>query len=195
VRRFTQINQEYDSTMEKKDSIALIGFMATGKTTIGKALAMRLGNQYKFVETDKIVTKLAGKSIPEIFAEDGEEVFRNYEIEACQQVSKRRKVIISCGGGIVLNQINIKNLKQNCYIVLLNAPIEEIYNRIIKDGKDSRPVIDTSEPLEEIEKVLAYRQPLYYSAAEIVINTTGKSVSEIVTLILVKVKELKKDLY
>jgi shikimate kinase len=175
-----------------KDSIALIGFMATGKTTIGKALAKQLGNKFEFLETDEIILKLAGKSIPEIFSEDGEATFRDFEIEACRQVSKRNKVIISCGGGIVLNQINLDNLKRNCFIVLLEASIEEIYKRIIKKGKESRPLINTSEPMKEIKKILAYRQPLYKLAADIVIDTTERSVNEIVSLILTKIKDLKK---
>jgi shikimate kinase len=176
-----------------KDSIALIGFMATGKTTVGKALAKHLGNEFEFLETDELVIKLAGKPIPEIFSEDGEVLFRRYEIEACRSVSKQSKIVISCGGGIVLNQINIENLKRNCHIVLLEASIEEIYKRIVKDGKGSRPVINTGKPMEDIKKVLAYRQPLYNSAAEIVIDTTGKSVNEIVSLILIKMKEINKN--
>jgi shikimate kinase len=91
----------------KKDSIALIGFMATGKSVVGKALAKQLGNEFKFVETDDIVIKLAGKSIPEIFSEDGEAVFRRFEFEACKKVSNLNKIVISCGGGIVLNNVNI----------------------------------------------------------------------------------------
>ena len=174
-----------------KDSIALIGFMATGKTTVGKALKRHLGNEYEFLETDDLVIKIAGKPIPKIFTEEGEVLFRRYEIEACRQVSKQSRVVISCGGGIVLNQVNIDNLKRNCYIVLLKASIEEIYQRIIKDGKEKRPVINTGKPMEDIKKILAYRQPLYDSAAEIVIDTTGKSINEIVSLILTKIN-LKK---
>ncbi|MFW9950022.1 MAG: shikimate kinase [Candidatus Thorarchaeota archaeon] len=180
----------------KKDSIALIGFMATGKTVIGKALVRQLGNEFKFLETDEIVIKLAGKSIPKIFSEDGEAVFRHYEIEACRKVSKLSKVVISCGGGVVLNLINIENLKKNCYLVLLNASIEEICKRIKKDGIHTRPMINTTEPFEEIRKILAFRQPLYDStAADIVIDTTGKSENEIVSLILAKIKGFKKGLY
>ncbi|TFF86204.1 MAG: shikimate kinase, partial [Promethearchaeota archaeon] len=108
----------------KKDSFALIGFMGTGKSVIGKALAKKLGNDYIFLDTDEIVVKLAGKSIPKIFSEDGEAIFRHYEIEACRKVAKQSKLVVSCGGGIVLNQINIENLRKNCYIVLLVASPE-----------------------------------------------------------------------
>ena len=82
-----------------KDSIALIGFMATGKTTIGKALVEYLGNDYRFIETDQLIIQKVGKPIPRIFSEDGEDKFREYEISVCEKVSKLHQVIISCGGG------------------------------------------------------------------------------------------------
>jgi shikimate kinase len=174
----------------KKDSIALIGFMATGKSVVGKALTKRLGKDFEFLETDDIIIKLAGKSIPEIFSENGEAVFRHYEIEACKKISKKSKVVVSCGGGVVLNQINIDNLRKNCYIVLLNASIQEIYKRILKDGIKNRPLIDTTSPLDEIKKILEYRQSLYDSAADFRIETTGKSIKRTVENIKDKLKLL-----
>ncbi|MFX0076785.1 MAG: shikimate kinase [Candidatus Hermodarchaeota archaeon] len=169
-----------------KDSIALIGFMATGKSTIGKALKNRLGESYLFVETDLIVIEIAGKSIPKIFAEDGESKFREYEIEACKTVAQLSKVIISCGGGVVLNQENVKVLRQFCYLVLLTATPDVIYNRAMSEGKYNRPVIDKKDPFNEIEKVLQSREPYYTSAAEIVIDTSEKPIEAIVDEILQK---------
>lgn len=171
-----------------KDSIALIGFMATGKSTIGKALKNRLGKDYKFIETDQIIIEIAGKSIPKIFEEDGELKFRDYEIEACKRAAQFSKSIISCGGGVVLNQANIVILKQSCYIVLLKATPEAIYKRAMSEGKESRPIIDKKDPFTEIEKVLRYREPFYSSSAEIVIDTTDKSIELIVEDILKKTK-------
>lgn len=171
-----------------KDSIALIGFMATGKTSIGQALADNLGNEYMFIETDQIIIEDAGKSIPEIFSEDGEIRFREYEIEACKKASQLHKVVISCGGGIVLNKINIDYLKQNSHIILLQATAEEIYKRAMKDGQDTRPVIDKEDPKAEIEKVLIFRKPFYETAAEIIIETTGKDLEVIVDEIIQKTK-------
>jgi len=171
----------------KKDSIALIGFMGTGKTTIGKALADYLGPNHKFIETDQIIVEMADKSIPKIFSEDGEQKFRYYEKEACKIVSKLRKTVISCGGGVVLNQSNIKNLKKNCHIVLLKASLEEIYRRVMTDGKESRPIIDKEDPKKEIKKILKLRQNYYQAAAEITINTTGKETDEII-------KEIVKEI-
>ena len=169
-----------------KDSIALIGFMATGKTIIGKALVDYLGNDYKFIETDEIIIQETSKSIPRIFEEEGEDKFREYEILACTKASKLNKVVISCGGGVVLNKINIDNLKKKCFMVLLKATPEEIFKRAMKDGKETRPVINKEDPIKEIEKILNFRNPYYNTAAEITIETTGKKRNEIVREILIK---------
>ena len=169
-----------------KPSIALIGFMATGKTSVGEALAKKLN--YKFIETDKVIEEEAGKSIPKIFAEDGEVLFREYEIAACKKVSQYNSYVISCGGGAVLNKINIDYLRKKCHIVLLTASIEEIYSRIMKDGKETRPVINKHEPKKEIREVLKFREPFYKAAAEIIIDTTGKPFDEIIEEIITKIK-------
>ena len=167
-----------------KDSIALIGFMATGKSTVGKALKEYLGKDYKFIETDQLIVEMAGKPIPRIFSEDGEVKFREYEIEACKKAANLEKVVISCGGGIVLNKANIENLKKTCHIVLLTASPKEIYNRVMKDGKETRPVIAKDDPMKEIESVLKQRELLYNISAEIIINTTDKTINEIIEEII-----------
>jgi shikimate kinase len=171
-----------------RDSIALIGFMATGKSTVGKALKDRLGRDYEFIETDQIIIDIAGKSIPEIFAEDGELKFREYEVEACKKAAQLSKSIISCGGGVVLYGTNIENLKQSCHIVLLTATSEVIYSRAMKEGKEIRPVINKKDPFKEIEKLLRHRESYYKSAAELIIDTTEKSIERIVEEILMQTK-------
>lgn len=171
-----------------KDSIALIGFMATGKTSIGQSLAIRLGDKYKCIETDQIIVEDAGKTIPKIFAEDGEIRFREYEIAACKRASQIKNVVISCGGGVVLNKINIDYLKINCHIILLQATADEIYERALKDKVESRPVINKEDPRAEIDKVLIFRKPFYEAAAELTINTTGRTIDEIVNEILQEVE-------
>jgi shikimate kinase len=98
--------------------------------------------------------------------------------------------VVSCGGGVVLNQINIDNLKKRCYIILLNASIQEIYKRIRKDGIKNRPLIDTIAPLEDIKELLEHRQPLYDSAADFRIETTGQSIKKIVKKIVTKLNYL-----
>ncbi|MHA1147047.1 MAG: shikimate kinase [Promethearchaeota archaeon] len=172
-----------------KDSIALIGFMATGKTTIGEILVSHLGTDYKFIEMDQMIIEDAGKSIPEIFAEDGEIRFREYEIAACKKASMMHKVVISCGGGVVLNKINIDYLKKNCNIILLTADAETIYKRAMKDGPETRPVINKEDPKTEIHNVLSFREPFYKAAAEITVDTSQKTIEEIVNEILILLKD------
>jgi shikimate kinase len=169
-----------------KNSIALIGFMGTGKTTIGEALVAYLGEDYKFIETDQEIIQEIGKPIPEIFAEDGEETFREYETSVCERVSKLKKVIVSCGGGVVLHHKNIENFKKNFHIILLNASQEEIYERILKNGKEKRPIIDKENLREKIVNILKYREVYYTAAAEIIIETTDKPIEEIVREIAIK---------
>lgn len=169
-----------------KNSIALIGFMATGKTTIGKALAIYLGEEYKFIETDQLIIQETGKKIPSIFTEEGEEKFREYEIDVCKRVSKLNKVVISCGGGVVLNKKNVESLKKNCHIVLLRATSKEIYERIKKNGKTSRPVISIKDSKREIKEILKFRKPYYKEAAEIIIDTSKKNIQNIVREIAIK---------
>ena len=173
-----------------KDSIALIGFMATGKSIIGKALKEHLGNNYTFIETDVFIVERAGKSIPKIFSEDGEALFREYELEACKQAVQLKKSIISCGGGVVLKKENIEVLKQTCQMVLLTATPAVIYKRAMGEGKENRPIINKEEPFKEIEKLLRYREPYYKSAADFIIDTTEKSVERIVDEILRQTKLL-----
>jgi len=173
-----------------KDSIALIGFMATGKSVVGKALKEHLGENYTFIETDLLIVKMAGKAIPKIFTEDGEALFREYELEACKQAAQLGKSVISCGGGVVLNKENIEILKQTCHMVLLTATSEAIYRRAMGEGKENRPIINKEEPFREIEKLLRYREPFYKSSAEIIIDTTEKSIERIVDEILTQTKLL-----
>ncbi len=157
-----------------KSSVALIGFMGTGKTTIGKLLVNELGGEYQFIEMDQLIEDVAGKSIPEIFSQDGEVIFRELESKVCQKVSPLEKVVISCGGGTVLNQKNVENLKKNSTIILLESTIDTILNRILNDGIHERPVINKEDPIEEIKKLFHLRNPLYQSVADIIISTENK---------------------
>jgi shikimate kinase len=172
--------------MKNKDSIALIGFMGTGKSTIGRLLAKELGNTYKFLDMDTLIIKNAGKSIPQIFQEEGEIRFRELEIEISKKLSQLERIIVSCGGGIVLNGINIDYLKKNCYIVLLKASFKEIYKRILKDGIKKRPMVYNKNPKKHLRELLELRKPFYTRAAEIIIKTSNKSKKEITQEIINK---------
>ncbi|NQT04591.1 MAG: shikimate kinase, partial [Dehalococcoidia bacterium] len=91
-----------------KSNIALVGFMGTGKTDVGRLLAGKLGKD--FIELDELIEQKAGKTIPEIFQQDGEIAFRELEIEATGEAAEKKNAVIACGGGVVLNQINVDRL-------------------------------------------------------------------------------------
>jgi len=168
-----------------KTSIALIGFMGTGKTVVGKALADKLG--IEFVELDYLIEEKAGKSIPEIFRQDDEVVFRELEIEVTKDVADSKNQVIACGGGIVLNKINIDRLKKESVIVYLTASPEVILKRV--SDYDERPLLKVTDPAQAIQELLRFRKPFYEQAADIKIDTSKLDVNSVVEQIINKGKQ------
>ena len=164
-----------------KSNIALIGFMGTGKTAVAKVLAPKLGKE--FIELDGIIEKRAGKSINEIFVKDGEIRFRELEIEATREVANKKNAVIACGGGIVLNTINIDRLKRESVIICLTASPAVILKRT-SDEKDVRPLLKVTDQLKQIKTMLKNRQPFYRWAADITINTSGLTIASVADKIL-----------
>ena len=105
-----------------KENIALIGFMGSGKTTVGKALARAL--EMKFVDIDKEIVKLEKRTVAEIFEQDGEEYFRELERKIIDKESKDNNIVISTGGGVIIDNANIKKLKESSFVVYLNCDID-----------------------------------------------------------------------
>ncbi len=169
-----------------KSNIVLIGFMGTGKSTVGKILAEKLSKD--FIEMDDIISQKANKSIPEIFSQDGEISFRELEMQVAKELSGKKNKIISAGGGLVLNKLNIDYLKKKSILVLLRANPKEIFKRISKDGKEKRPLLDNIDPVKEIKLLLDYRQYFYNSAAEITVSTNNKDPNQIASEIIRKLK-------
>jgi shikimate kinase len=162
-----------------KSSIALIGFMGTGKTAVGKALANKLGK--KFIELDALIERNAGKTIPEIFARDGEIAFRELEITAAKEVAGKKNVVIACGGGIILNKINIDRLKRECVIVYLKATPAVIWQRVSR--ADGRPLLNVDNPRLRIRELLKFRRPLYEHAADITVDTSKLDVDGVAEIV------------
>jgi shikimate kinase len=154
-------------------NIALIGFMGTGKTTIGRLLAEKLKKE--FIETDSLIEDRARKTISRIFAEDGESRFRELEIEAIREAAEAEGAVISCGGGAVLNRINVDRLREKSMIILLEASPEEIFRRT---SSVERPLL-AGERLKEIKILLKKREPFYQNAADYRIDTTGLQVEAV----------------
>jgi shikimate kinase len=169
-----------------KTSVALIGFMGTGKTVVGKELAAKLGK--RFIELDSLIEREAGKSIREIFREDGEIAFRELEIEVTRAIAGTKDAVIACGGGLVLNKINIDRLRQECVIVYLTASASAILRRTMQDA-GSRPLLAGSSRLQKIRELSKSRQPYYRQAADIIINTSRLSIKTVVKRIEEELKD------
>ena len=167
-----------------KTSIALIGFMGVGKTAVGKVLAKKLNRE--FVELDSLIERKAGKPIPEIFEQDGEVAFRELEIEVTKEVSGNKNQVIACGGGIVLNNINIDRLKRDSIIVYLTASPGVILKRVSNSGE--RPVLKINN-LPTIQELLRFREPFYERAADFKINTSRADIKSVIDQIIDKVKQ------
>ena len=170
-----------NAVVSSKTNIALIGFMGAGKSTVGKALAQKL--RMEFVETDRLIVEKTGKTIPQIFQNDGETFFRSAEIEVIREIFERDRLIIACGGGVVLNAININRLRERSVIVYLYASMEEIIKRIRNDSSQ-RPLIDETNTENGVRSLMRFRAPLYRRSADITINVTNKSVEQIVDSII-----------
>ena len=160
-----------------KDIIYLIGFMGAGKTTIGKICAQRL-NRF-WADTDAVIEEEVGQSVEEIFAQKGEEYFRNLETQIVAKLSEQASAIISCGGGLVLREENLKLMRSKGCVVYLRATADTLIKRLQND--ECRPLLNRKgETLEErISELLEKRVSYYESVADIIIDTDSKLPIEI----------------
>jgi len=164
-----------------KGNITLIGFMGTGKTSIGRLLAQKM--MLNFIDVDELIENQIGKPISMIF-EDGEKKFRELERKKIKSLMKKKNCVISCGGGIILNNDNMEILQQISEIILLEGSKETILRHIMSDGKEKRPLLNQEDPLNEIENILRIRKPLYDKFASFRIIIDHKSIDEIVNEII-----------
>ena len=173
-------------------NIVLIGFRGTGKSTVGRLLAKRL--ERDFIDSDKHIEGSTGKTIKSIFEDDGEEGFRKIEADVIAELSEEDNKVISAGGGAVLREENVRNLKDNGFLVLLEATPEIINSRIVQDEKTTqqRPSLTDKKPLDEIKHLIAEREPAYKSAADFTINTSYVSCEDIVNEIITIVNKTMK---
>ena len=168
-----------------KTNIALIGFMGTGKTAVGQLLAKKLDRE--FIELDPLIEQRAGKSIPDIFQQDGEIAFRELEIGVTKEVAQMKNVVIACGGGLVLNKINIDRLTESSGIVYLIASPGVILERVSNEA-GQRPLLEVANPIQTIRELLRFRKPFYERAADITINTSKLDIDAAAEQIIEKTK-------
>jgi shikimate kinase len=156
-------------------SLTLIGYRATGKTTLAKLLAERLG--WQWIDADVEIERRAGKTIAAIFADDGEPAFRDLEAQVIADLCRRDRLVIAAGGGASLRAENRRAMRAAGPVLWLTAKPETILSRMNADATTAarRPSLTGKSPLEEIVEVLTLREPIYREAADKVLDTEGKT--------------------
>lgn len=156
-------------------NIVLIGFMGAGKSTISRYLSTMFAMDV--IEMDQVIAQREGMSISDIFEIHGEQYFRDAETALLVEMQSKKNMVISCGGGTPMRECNVAEMKKNGKVVLLNARPETIYERV-KDSHD-RPLIENNKNVPFITDLMEKRREKYQAAADIIIQTDGKSRLEI----------------
>jgi len=162
-------------------NIVLIGYRGTGKSTVGRLLAARLGRE--LVSTDAEIVKRAQRAIPEIVAQQGWDYFRDLESEICRELGGRDQLVIDTGGGAILRAQNAEKLKKNGTVFWLTASVETIAKRI--GSNNERPSLTGNKSfVDEVQDVLRERAPKYQTAADHIIATDNQSINQLVETLL-----------
>jgi shikimate kinase len=155
-------------------NLALIGFMGTGKSSVGQIVAAAL--HFTFLDTDQLIEARTGKTVSQIFTEEGEPAFRRLETEIVRELESRTRHLISTGGGLPANADNLASLKSHALVACLWASPEKIWERV--RHQSHRPLLHDPDPLAKIRTLLAAREP-YYRQADVLLNTELRSVKEV----------------
>lgn len=165
-------------------NIVLIGYRCCGKTSTGEYIAEKLNRI--FIDTDDLIKEKAGISIDDMVSRYGWEHFRELERDVIREVSSNDNLVIATGGGVVTERENVENLKKSGLIIWLYTDIETIRERMRKDAGtgDNRPSLTGEDSLDEIERVMEERRPLYESATDLKVDTGSMGISEVGKLII-----------
>jgi shikimate kinase len=155
-------------------NLALIGFMGTGKSSVGRVAAEML--HFTFLDTDHVIEARAGKAVSDIFAQDGEPAFRQWERRIVEELTRRTKTVIATGGGMPADEANLVSLKTHALVVCLWASPETIWERV--RNHEHRPLLNEPDPLGRIRQLLAEREA-FYRQADVLVNTGMRSVREV----------------
>ena len=167
----------------RRDNIILVGFMGAGKSVCGRLLARRLGRC--FIETDDMIVASEGRSIPEIFREEGEPRFRQLEIDTLESLKLKSGEVIATGGGLPCREGRMERLRELGTVVWLDGDVRELHERASRIG--NRPMLD-GRSMAEVEELYRARQP-YYRRAHITVDTTGIGADQVVARILSALRE------
>lgn len=155
-------------------NIALIGFMGTGKSTVGRLIAEQL--RFDFLDTDVLIEQRSGKKITEIFAQNGERAFRELETQLVAELATCTRTVISTGGGLPTNPANLASLKTHSLVICLWAAPERIYERVREQSH--RPLLNDPDPLGKIRSLLTAREK-FYKQADVLINSDLRLAREV----------------
>ena len=160
-------------------NLALIGFMATGKSSVGRWLARRL--DFEFVDTDALIETRCNRRVSEIFEQEGEARFREYEREVVGDLAGLSRAVISTGGGLAANADSLARIKEHSLIVCLWAGEATIWRRASRNT--NRPLLQDTNPRERIQTLLSARTP-FYRQADIMVNTDFRSIKQVAEHVL-----------
>lgn len=167
-----------------KKSLVLIGFMGAGKSTVGRALTSLSG--LPLVDLDALIVEQQGRSIPAIFAEQGEATFRRYETEALRSLSDAGPIVLATGGGVVGHQENWQLMRRLGPVIYLRASWETLRARLV--GSTDRPLATAERAEADVKGLLQQRVPLY-EQADLIIDTDGREVDDVVHEIMMRAKD------
>jgi len=176
------------SATRQIQNLALIGFMGTGKSSVGRLCAAAL--RFELIDTDQIIEERAGQSIPEIFVKQGQETFREMERQLVAEMAGWRQKVICAGGGLGANEANLASLKQHALVVCLWASVETIWQRVRHQGH--RPLLQGPDPLGNIRSLLEQRSP-FYKQADVLVNTELRSLREVADHVLHQFKDARSQ--
>ncbi len=165
-------------------NIVLIGYRCSGKTTVGKLLARDL--EKKFLDTDRLIEEKMGLSIHSHVSQNGWRVFRRVEREVVETIASRDALVIATGGGVVIDQENVRNLRKNGWVVWLytGVPVTRERMKNAQNSGELRPTLSGADPLDEIDQILQERKPLYEHASDYMVDTNGQSPQEVAQVIM-----------
>jgi len=169
---------------EGKRNIFLCGFMATGKSSVGKQLAAEMG--YQFADMDALIELETGMAIPQIFSSQGEPAFRALESRMVERIAGWTGYVVATGGGTIVNPQNLETLKRCGVVVCLSADVQTI---LLRAGKgDTRPMLQGGDRLERIRQLLQQRES-FYAQADIIVDTSTLNINQVVLRILERLEE------
>ena len=166
--------------MGRPSNVFLIGFMGSGKSTVGRQLAAALGKD--FFDCDRVLEERTGVDIPYIFDLEGEAGFRRREAAVLRELTGKRGIVLATGGGVVGDPDNRTALASNGFVVYLHAPAELLHQRTARDR--GRPMLHAADPRARIDELLAVREPLYREVADFVVATGRRGSRRVVQEIL-----------